>query len=447
MSIICNNETFDVSKIQSVTIHKASDYELSEIERKINGEYLSSQDVFSSSFHEKLELIIRKYRKNIGIRLPEPLLHKYWNGTRFNGAVYFYDRIDTAEPDMWRYKKYGEHTFTIKSFENNGNAEVLWEYEIERKSSSEIRIAHRTCTLEELIPIFKDLMRLPSQSTWERIMSREMYSYTDIQKDIPPIYNEYISGKKKIDSRNENMRRFFETNKNKSILTIFFNDNCPCKEYLEDCCGFNIFDKEKEILDRIKERQKEQKKVKNTSNRGESAVEYAIKWFLASHKGDIVSIKNDCESRYKYGCILLCKEDFLNEPQEYDHILVCPAGVVLIETKHWRGRVKIQSNGKWTREAGKDRTVIGVANPKVQMHRHEVLMNNILPSIPVHSLLCFSNPSTIVEGVENFKDYPIITIDQLDDYLTNLCNTENYSKEDIDHIVAIIESHKIHQKK
>ena len=212
------------------------------------------------------------------------------------------------------------------------------------------------------------------------------------------------------------------------------------QRFFDDSCGFDIDKAYSEICE-IKQ------KLINSQNLGESSVEYALKWIMAAHDGDIVSIKGDCESKHRYNCIVLCKPDFIDEPQEYDHILVCPGGVVLIETKHWKGHVEIRPDGKWIRKIDGEGSSIGIDSPKFQMRRHEVVMQQILPSVQVNSLLCFSNATTIIDGRENFKDYPIITIDQLEETLADLCALGTYSKEDIERIVATIEAHKTNRMK
>lgn len=118
--------------------------------------------------------------------------------------------------------------------------------------------------------------------------------------------------------------------------------------------------------------------------------------------------------------------------------------MILIETKHWKGTVEIRPDGKWTRKLIEENAFTGIESPKFQMRRHEVLMQKILPNIPVHSLLCFSNASTIIDGKENFKEYPIIAVEQLEETLTSLCANGVYSKDDIDDMVAIIETCKVH---
>ena len=40
---------------------------------------------------------------------------------------------------------------------------------------------------------------------------------------------------------------------------------------------------------------------------------------------------------------------FLNEPMEYDHVLVGKQGVFVIETKNYKGKIIVDENGNWIR--------------------------------------------------------------------------------------------------
>ena len=192
-------------------------------------------------------------------------------------------------------------------------------------------------------------------------------------------------------------------------------------------------------------KEQEQEKYKNSNNRGEQDVEYNIKWITKSLDKHIVNINNDCESKYRYNCIMLKNASFIDEPQEYDHILVTPSGIVLIETKDWKGIIDITADGKWIRHKEEDGTLYGVASPITQLRRHEQLMKSILPDVPVHSLLCFSNPSAILNGKENIDEYLVINIEQLETELNKICSRNKYSKEKIDEIVTTIDSYKINK--
>lgn len=216
--------------------------------------------------------------------------------------------------------------------------------------------------------------------------------------------------------------------------------------YCADNCNFDIYAAYQELTQKFpKAKRLREIKSKICRNDGEDEVEYAIKWCLADLKENVVSIEKDCESKYRYGCILLRKSNLIDEPQEYDHILVSNAGVVLIETKHWKGKIEIRPDGKWLRDPNDYGKMIGVENPAFQMQRHEMLIKGILPNVPVYSLLCFSNKSAIIKGKGNFTGYPIVYVDQLKDTLLNLLVSKNTSDGAIDYIVSEIEKHKINK--
>ena len=77
------------------------------------------------------------------------------------------------------------------------------------------------------------------------------------------------------------------------------------------------------------------------------------------------------------------------------------------------------------------------------MRRHELMMKKILQNVAVHSLLCFSNGKIIIEGKENFTDYPIVTVEQLEEKLSEICSQQIYSDSEIVDIVNLINEHKV----
>ena len=233
----------------------------------------------------------------------------------------------------------------------------------------------------------------------------------------------------------------------KNVLLVLLNRGRGIEHYIQGECGFDIFEKEKEINDKLSAYEKKMAKTKNTDNRGEKDVEYIIKWFIASNDGKhILAIKGDCESKYRYDCILLRNPEFIDEPQEYDHILITPVGIVIIETKDWKGTIDINADGKWMRYKEEDGSPYGVSSPITQIRRHEQLMKSIVPNVPIHSILCFSNSSAIINGKDNISECHVINIEQLEDVLNSICKKKKYSDQEIDTIVDTIESHKINRR-
>lgn len=279
----------------------------------------------------------------------------------------------------------------------------------------------------------ENLRRLEELRYFERT-GRELDGREEYEKD---------KEKKKVlaEARNAARELFMQVHKDKSVLTVYIRNSRKSKKYVEGFCGFDIFEKEKEIEEKKAEYSAIQRKKENSNNDGERTVEYAIKWFVAAHENPIVSIAGDCESKHRYNCILLNKPDFIDDPQEYDHILVCSAGIIIIETKHWKGNIEILPDGQWARET--EEGIEGAANPEFQMRRHELMLKNIIPDVEIYSLLCFSNSKIIITGKDNFTAYPIVTVDQLEETLSNICSNEKYDDAEISKIVDIINKHKV----
>ena len=431
----CGKDVYDVFAIESVEIRKVTDWELESFEYEKNGERIYSEDVFSPTLLSRINEVLIDFKNDIGKRLPEPKLED----DDLDGYKSDYKYLEKIE--NWGMRGTGKFRVFSHGFDIDGNLSILWEFNIYKKTASAsedtITPTVRFISIQNLIPIFEELINLPKPKNGLESFFVD-YSYKDIQEKLRPVYDEYIKGKKTLDKRNKLKESFMDVHKNKFLLCITFREKNGTVKYLEDYCGFDIFKKESEILNIMS-------KLKNSNNAGEKIVEHSIKWFTAAYDGYVVTIKNDCENKYRYNCINLYKPEIIDEPQEYDHILVCSAGVVLIETKHWKGTIEIRSDGKWLRKESDEDPVKGVENPKLQMRRHEVLMQKIVPNVSVHSLLCFSNASVIINGKENFKDYPVITVDQLEETLTGLCSEGNYTKEDIEYIVDTIDAHKIYK--
>ena len=230
-------------------------------------------------------------------------------------------------------------------------------------------------------------------------------------------------------------------------------------------CGFDIFQKATEINDAIAaineesevvrreaenaekskrtEELNSQKKKDASDNDGEKAVEYALKWFYAENPG-IFSVSHNCESKYRYNCILLKNQDYIDDIQEYDHILVGTGHVVVIETKHWRGNIQIRPDGKWMRDNTATGNYVGIQSPAYQMRRHEKLIKSILPeNVSVHSLLCFSNDSVVIDGKPDSFEYPIIYVEQLQETLETIFSNDEHDSKRAQSLLDLIETHKV----
>lgn len=169
---------------------------------------------------------------------------------------------------------------------------------------------------------------------------------------------------------------------------------------------------------------------------GEKEVEYALKWLDKSYI--VMSGKNSHGDQKEK--IILYNEQFIDEKQEFDHIIIGQQGVFLIETKNYTGTIEIDQNGNWIRMK-KDGIRVGEKNPIQQIRRHEKLMKSIV-NVPVMSIICLANSQVIIEGIENSK-VPIIKSDLLVEYIESYRNEENISKEKIDQCRQSIEKYMI----
>lgn len=147
---------------------------------------------------------------------------------------------------------------------------------------------------------------------------------------------------------------------------------------------------------------------------GEKEVEYALKWLDSSY----VRIPKTSEGKYGEKCIVLYNPDFIDEAQEYDHIIIGKQGVFLIETKNYAGKLIVDKYGNW-RRIKKDGVEEGERNPIQQLRRHEKLLRSIIgEDIPIISIICMAHPKMIIEGVENCS-VPLVKSDLLVEYIEN----------------------------
>lgn len=151
---------------------------------------------------------------------------------------------------------------------------------------------------------------------------------------------------------------------------------------------------------------------KENGAEGEKEVEYALKWLDKEY----ITISKTSVGKYGELSILLHNPDFIDEPQEYDHIIIGKQGVFLIETKNYAGKLIVDKNGNWIREK-KDGSQEGERNPIQQIRRHEKLMQSIIgDDINIISIICMAHPKMIIAGVENCS-IPIVKSDLLVEFI------------------------------
>lgn len=200
-----------------------------------------------------------------------------------------------------------------------------------------------------------------------------------------------------------------------------------------------IYFYEKDSLEEIKNIIKRDTYLKNQNKgtRGEEVVDYALSWLSEEY----VNIPQSSVGRYGQKCILIQNTAFRKETQEYDHIVVGPQGVFLIETKNFAGEITIDEDGNWTRR--KDgQGVVGERSPLQQIRRHEKLMKSIVDDVNVVSIMCLSHPRVIVNGANN-SPIKILKSDLLCDYIENYETDNKLSKEEIQAIADKIKSYMV----
>ena len=266
--------------------------------------------------------------------------------------------------------------------------------------------------------------------------------YQAAQKMLPIIEKELdkraaFYEKKK--HREEKLNEYMYIHHGKNCLTIDTKDGFVA--FWEDEADFDIYEAEKQakniVANLVKKTTQKKKRDNGNINSGEHNVDYSIKWFVADNKDYVFSIKKDCISKHSDSCILIYNPEYINEPQEIDHIVIGTSTIVLIETKDWKGNIKISQDGRWIARKKV------VENPTPQLQRHEQLIKSIFPDMEVISLLCFSNSSIAIDGKDNYKDYKIIYIDQLYDVLSEIFAGDKKNKKKAKNNVSIIEKHKL----
>lgn len=172
--------------------------------------------------------------------------------------------------------------------------------------------------------------------------------------------------------------------------------------------------------------------------KGEAEVNYALKWLV----GDYIKFDRTPSGKYGQYSIILNNKKFIDEPQEFDHIVVGPQGIFNIETKNYAGKLIIDTNGNWIRIKS-DGSEIGERNPMQQIRRHEAVLKSIVgEDIPIISILVMANPKIIIEGVENFS-IPLLKSDRLEEYISTYKNDKAYTKSEIKIIYDKIEQYRV----
>ena len=187
-------------------------------------------------------------------------------------------------------------------------------------------------------------------------------------------------------------------------------------------------------IEEAKEKQRARDYLGNKKNGliGENEVNYALKWL---DKGYTKIARKDPEKP-----ITLYNPDFIDEAQEYDHIIVGKQGVFNIETKNYSGKLIVDANGNWIR-IKKDGTQEGERNPIQQLRRHEKLLRSIIGSdVPIINIICMAHPKMIIEGVEHCS-IPLVKSDLLVEFIETYKSDVSLSDDEISECIKNIENY------
>ena len=178
--------------------------------------------------------------------------------------------------------------------------------------------------------------------------------------------------------------------------------------------------------------------AKESGDKGEKMVDYALKWLDTSY------VKIEKRSKDKAGnpCILISNPTFIDEKQEYDHLIVSSKGVFSIETKNFAGKLVVDKSGNWIRK--KDGGEEGMKNPLQQVRQHEKLLASFLPrECHIISILCIANDKAVIEGEEHCP-IPIVKSDLLVEFIENWKETgSELSDDQKEDCVATIYEHMV----
>ena len=178
--------------------------------------------------------------------------------------------------------------------------------------------------------------------------------------------------------------------------------------------------------------------AKESGDKGEKKVDYALKWLDTSY------VKIEKRSKDKAGnlCILISNPTFIDEKQEYYHLIVSSKGVFSIETKNFAGKLVVDKSGNWIRK--KDGGEEGMKNPLQQVRQHEKLLASFLPrECHIISILCIANDKAVIEGEEHCP-IPIVKSDLLVEFIENWKETgSELSDDQKEDCVATIYEHMV----
>lgn len=225
----------------------------------------------------------------------------------------------------------------------------------------------------------------------------------------------------------------------KEVLTIVEKNLQNDKGDLSDCSSIEERNIVRELVNRDQKEKADLLKIiseieiEAAGRKGEEAVEYAIKWLKPE---GYRSIAKDCLSKYGSVSIILKNADYIDEAQEFDHIVIGENGIFIIETKNYAGVISVSAEGDWIQE--KDGVCKGIKNPVQQCNRHHGIIKSIVGNVPITSIICIANDSAIIKGRENCE-IPIVKVELLQDFIKRVKTERQLSEPEIEDIIKKIQ--------
>lgn len=212
------------------------------------------------------------------------------------------------------------------------------------------------------------------------------------------------------------------------------------------------FDSVRSAVRRLHSEEEDREAIENQANplgvEGEANVNYMLKWWLSSHPGYLM-VASDCFSSYSASCIRIAAWDFMREPQEIDHLLIGPAGIIHIETKDYIGSIDVQTTNYWRRDKSRSGQYIPFNSPAFQVNRHDAVIKHIVGTdIPVHAVICLANKNVELLHAEK-SDIPIVCLRDMETFLDKLDGSEanRLDAETVKKIYQQIEDAKVRNSK
>lgn len=182
---------------------------------------------------------------------------------------------------------------------------------------------------------------------------------------------------------------------------------------------------------------------RNKGKLGEDKVEYALKWLKERDYPECIIVPKKRSNRFiqEVKTIELYNKDYIDEPQEYDHIVIGRQGIFVIETKNFSFTIIIDEGHNWISQ--KDGKKEGITNPTQQIDRHINLLKSIFnKDIPIIPIICIANDKAIIEGQKNSL-VPLVKSDLLNSFIRNYpCKNQPLSSEEMKECLKLIEQYR-----